>query len=91
LNILYIFKFKLIPESANLPKDQLIPMPKQMPMKRRRSDPYEDDAEQREEQPPRKMTQTLCKGQKRDYFYQKTVNSIEELDKYRFEVFKKQI
>jgi hypothetical protein len=39
------------------------------------------------QQPPRKMTITVKKGgQPREYLYQTTVNSFEELDKFRFQV-----
>jgi hypothetical protein len=89
-----ILQFQSIPEFASLPRidglsknklDKLTPKPKRMPLKTQRST-HEDEEEQAKEQPQQKLTQTLCKGQKRDYFYQKTVKSIEELDKYRFEV-----
>jgi hypothetical protein len=43
-----------------------------------------------QQQPPRKMTITVKKGgQPREYHYRTTVNSFEELDKFRFEVIKK--
>jgi hypothetical protein len=90
LNIIYFYQLKPIPELTNLPKDQLIPMPKRMPIKKR-SSAHHDEDEDEEEQPQRKMTQTLRNGHKRDYFYKKTVKSIEELDKYRFEVMQEKI
>jgi hypothetical protein len=43
----------------------------------------EDDAEK---QPPKKVTKNNRKGQRMDYYYLKTVNSVEELDNFRFEV-----
>jgi hypothetical protein len=40
-----------------------------------------------QQQPPRKMTIIVKKGgQPREYLYQTTVNSFEELDKFRFQV-----
>lgn len=37
------------------------------------------------EEPPRKITRNVG-GQKRDYIYAKSVKSMEELEKFRFEV-----
>jgi hypothetical protein len=57
-------------------------------MKRRNSAVDEDEEEAQEEekeQPPRKMTRNIG-GQKREYHFLKTVNSMEELEKFRFEV-----
>jgi hypothetical protein len=44
-----------------------------------------------QEQPPRKVTKNVRGGggQKRDYYYLKSVNSVNELDKFRFKVIQK--
>jgi hypothetical protein len=41
-----------------------------------------------QQQPLRKRTE-IIRGQKMEYYYVKTVKSLEELDKYRFKVMKK--
>jgi hypothetical protein len=43
----------------------------------------DDDAEK---QPPMKVTKNFKGGQSRDYNFLESVNSLEELDKIRFEV-----
>jgi hypothetical protein len=42
-----------------------------------------------QQQPPRKITQTVKKGPPKEYRYLTTVKSSEELDKFRFQVIQK--
>jgi hypothetical protein len=51
---------------------------------------YENDDEDQGlesplQQPPREMTQNIS-DRKKDYYYMRTVKSVEELDKFRFKV-----
>jgi hypothetical protein len=53
----------------------------------------EDDADEEEEpqhqQPPKKITKNI-NGAKRNYYYQTTLKSMEELEEFRFKVMKKE-
>jgi hypothetical protein len=42
-----------------------------------------------QQQPPRKITQNVKKGPPKEYRYQTTVKSFEELDKFRIQVIQK--
>jgi hypothetical protein len=81
-------------------------MPKQRVLKNRNGEQQPQQQEQHvgkgqqqsmltnglQQQPPRKMTITVKKGgQPKEYHYQTTVNSFEELDKFRFQVFNSKI
>jgi hypothetical protein len=39
-----------------------------------------------QEQPPMKVTKHIKGGQSRDYYFLESVNSVEELDNFRFKV-----
>jgi hypothetical protein len=54
-------------------------MPKEIPKEK------QNDQSGQEQQPPRKMTVNV-RGQKRAYNYMKTVDSMEELENFRFMV-----
>jgi hypothetical protein len=45
----------------------------------------QEEGDDAEKQPPRKITKNI-KGQKRDYIFLKTVKSVAELDNIRFKV-----
>jgi hypothetical protein len=49
----------------------------------------DDDDNEGRQKPPSKMTKN-CRGQIRQYYYMKTVKSMDELDKLRFKVIQKQ-
>jgi hypothetical protein len=54
-------------------------------MKRRNTADGNKEEVPQEEQPPRKMSRTV-KGQIKEYYFLKTVKSIEEMNEIRFKV-----
>jgi hypothetical protein len=67
-------------------KSQLAKVEEQPQSKQQELQGQLPDEMQQEEEPPLNITKNIM-GQRREYYYLKTVKSLEEMDQFRFQVY----